>query len=209
MNRRVLKILASLAALAAVALGGGAIAAATGAFDAGEPGQVTGAEADRARDAALRAAGGGTANSVDREREGGSAYEVEVTRTDGSTVDVRLDESFNVVATDGESEDSREEPDDDDRGEPERESADDQGVDDRGEKEGESGDAGEPVTGREAEQARAAAVRAAGGGTAGAAESDSGNGARYEVEVTRKDGSKVDVDLDEAFNVVAVDRDAE
>ena len=229
MNTRMLKILAGLAAVAAVALGGGAIAAATGAFDEGEA-QLTGADADRAREAALRATGGGTANAVDREFDRGSGYEVEVTRKDGSAVDVSLDESFNVVAINGESEDRDDQRDDrgeqeagrdddqsdDDRGEQEGGPGDDRGVDDRGEREGSSGDVGEAVTGRAAERAGAAAVRAAGGGKATQVEKDSGDGATYEgdgatyeVEVTRDDGSKVDVDLNESFDVVAVDRNAE
>jgi hypothetical protein len=103
MNRRLLKILAGLAVVAALALVGGAIARATGTFDDGDQ-QLKGSQADRARAAALRLTGGGTANAVERDSEKGATYEVEVTRTDGSTVDVRLDESFRLVAIDGDSE---------------------------------------------------------------------------------------------------------
>jgi len=87
----------------ALTLGGGAVAQATGAFDGGDA-QVSGPAADRARAAALRIAGGGTANSVERDSENGAMYEVEVTRTDGSTVDVRLDGSFRLVVVEGDSE---------------------------------------------------------------------------------------------------------
>jgi hypothetical protein len=54
-----------------------------------------------------------------------------------------------------------------------------------------------PVTGA---AASAAAVKAVGGGTAGAVTTDvSGNG--YEVTVTKSDGSKVEVHLDQSFNL--------
>jgi hypothetical protein len=57
-----------------------------------------------------------------------------------------------------------------------------------------------PVTGAAADKARAAAVKAVGGGTAGAVTTDvSGNG--YEVTVTKSDGSKVEVHLDQSFNL--------
>jgi hypothetical protein len=57
-----------------------------------------------------------------------------------------------------------------------------------------------PVTGTAADKARAAAVKAVGGGTAGAVTTDvSGNG--YEVTVTKPDGSKVEVHLDQSFNL--------
>jgi hypothetical protein len=102
MNRRMLKILSAIAGALVLALGGAAIARATGAFDDGES-QIRGSQADRAKAAALEITGGGKANAVERDSEGGGTYEVEVTREDGSTVDVRLDESFKLVAIDGDS----------------------------------------------------------------------------------------------------------
>jgi uncharacterized membrane protein YkoI len=86
----------------AVALGGTAIARATGAFD--DDHQLVGPQADRAGAAALRATGGETVNAVERDSENGATYEVEVTKKDGSMVDVRLDESFKVVVIEGDSE---------------------------------------------------------------------------------------------------------
>lgn len=99
------KIIAGVAALAALALGGAAIAGATqgGGSDEGVQ-HLTGNSAQQAREAALRATGGGTANAVERDSEKGATYEVEVTKKDGSTVDVRLDGSYKVVAIDGDSE---------------------------------------------------------------------------------------------------------
>src|SRR5919108_6669583 len=98
-----LKIGAGILIAVALALGGAAIARATGAFDDGDA-QLTGPQADRAKAAALAITGGGRANAVERDSENGATYEVEVTRTDGSTVDVRLDENFKLVVIDGDSE---------------------------------------------------------------------------------------------------------
>lgn len=102
MNRRTLKITAATVATAALALGGAAMARATGAFDDGDS-QLTGPRADRAKAAALRITGGGHVNAVERDSEAGATYEVEVTRSDGSTVDVRLDDAFKLVVVDGDS----------------------------------------------------------------------------------------------------------
>ena len=62
-------------------------------------------------------------------------------------------------------------------------------------------DAETPVTGAAASKAQAAAVKAAGGGTAGAVTTDfRGNG--YEVTVKKSDGSTVEIHLDSSFNVL-------
>jgi hypothetical protein len=62
-------------------------------------------------------------------------------------------------------------------------------------------DAEKPVTGAATIKARAAAVKAAGGGTAGAVTSDfTGHG--YEVTVTKSDGSSVEIHLDGSFNAM-------
>lgn len=58
-----------------------------------------------------------------------------------------------------------------------------------------------PVTGADATKAQAAAVKALGGGTAGAVTTDfTKNG--YEVTVTKSDGTQVEVHLDGNFNVL-------
>ena len=60
-----------------------------------------------------------------------------------------------------------------------------------------------PITGVELERASAAALAATGGGTV--TETEKGDEeSLYEVEVTLDDGSQVDVQLDEAFNLVEV-----
>ena len=103
MNRRILKISGGILVAATLALGGAAIAKATGAFDDGDAG-IGGPAAERAKAAALAITGGGTAHAVERDSEDGATYEVEITRTDGTTVDVRLDESFGLVVIEGDSE---------------------------------------------------------------------------------------------------------
>jgi hypothetical protein len=105
MNKRILKISVGILVAAALALGGAAIAKATGAFDDGDAG-IGGPAAERAKAAALAITGGGTANAVERDSEDGATYEVEVTRKDGTTVDVRLDKSFALVVIEGDSEEN-------------------------------------------------------------------------------------------------------
>jgi len=65
MNRRILKLGAAVGGVLVLALGGAAIARATGAFDDGES-HTTGPQADRAKAAALELTGGGHANAVER-----------------------------------------------------------------------------------------------------------------------------------------------
>ena len=93
----------SAAVLLAAATGTG-IAVAAG--DSGDDGDatVTGRVADRARAAALDATGGGRVNAVERDSEDGATWEVEVTRRDGTTVDVRLDDHYQLVVVEGDQE---------------------------------------------------------------------------------------------------------
>ena len=65
------------------------------------------------------------------------------------------------------------------------------------------------VTGARADRAKAAALEITGGGSANAVERDSEDGATWEVEVTREDGSTVDVRLDESFGLVVIDGDSD
>jgi hypothetical protein len=71
------------------------------------------------------------------------------------------------------------------------------------------GDGEGSVKGPDADRAVAAALVETGGGTANSVERDSEKGATWEVEVTRPDGTTVDVRLDERFHVVVVDPDSE
>jgi uncharacterized membrane protein YkoI len=69
-----------------------------------------------------------------------------------------------------------------------------------------SGDAA-PLTGAAADRAKQVALQETGGGTVNHVEADEEKGATYEVEVTKPDGSKVDVRIDAQFRVIAVDSD--
>jgi uncharacterized membrane protein YkoI len=65
------------------------------------------------------------------------------------------------------------------------------------------GDSEEQLTGPEGEKAKSAAIAAVGGGTVSEVERDDGNGSgAFEVEVTREDGSQLEVHLDSDYNVV-------
>lgn len=65
------------------------------------------------------------------------------------------------------------------------------------------------VTGPRADKAVAAALEATSGGTANSVERDGENGATWEVEVTREDGSTVDVRLDAGYDLVVIEGDSE
>ena len=70
------------------------------------------------------------------------------------------------------------------------------------------GDSEEQVTGPEAQKAKSAAIAAVGGGTVTEVERDDGNGTgAFEVEVTRDDGSQLEVHLDGDYDVVGQEAD--
>jgi uncharacterized membrane protein YkoI len=70
------------------------------------------------------------------------------------------------------------------------------------------GDSEEQLTGPEAEKAKSAAIAAVGGGTVTEVERDDSNGTgAFEVEVTREDGSQLEVHLDGDYNVVGQEPD--
>ena len=124
MASRAKKVLAGIAALAALAFGGAALAQAgggsgspdqqgsapTASQPAAEQGESTAPESsaadpskpinggalEKAKAAALDATGGGKVTGTEvRDEEG--YYEVEVVRDDGSQVDVHLDRGFNLI----------------------------------------------------------------------------------------------------------------
>ena len=108
MKKNKLKLgLIAAAAVGVLAAGGAAIAGATGAGDDGNGTPITGSALDQAKSAALQHTGGGQVTATEvRDEEG--YYEVEVQKTDGSSVDVHLDQHFNVTdsSPDGGSADS-------------------------------------------------------------------------------------------------------
>lgn len=142
MNEKMKRILAGMGVLAAFGLGGSAIAGAQNGSSAEKPAaqseagakgeadeteqKVTGADADRAGQAALQSVGSGKVVSVEKETpeaaaekpEAGEkpdsakeqaidqkvAYSVEVQTSDGKTVDVSLDDAFNVLGSEQDTE---------------------------------------------------------------------------------------------------------
>jgi uncharacterized membrane protein YkoI len=70
------------------------------------------------------------------------------------------------------------------------------------------GDDDTPITGAELDDASAAALEEVGGGEVTDAEVGDDEGA-YEVEVTRDDGTEVDVHLAEDFSVVGIEDEAD
>ena len=90
-------------ALAALGIGGAAIAGAAGGDDDATDKPITGQPLERAEAAALESTGGGRVTETEAGDEEG-AYEVEVTREDGSQVDVHLDKQFNVLSSAGDDE---------------------------------------------------------------------------------------------------------
>jgi uncharacterized membrane protein YkoI len=74
---------------------------------------------------------------------------------------------------------------------------------------GDDGPASHQYTKQQAAAATRAALEATGGGTANSVETDSEDGATYEVEVTKPDGTTVDVRLDESFHVVVIEGDGD
>jgi uncharacterized membrane protein YkoI len=82
--------------IAALAVGGVAIAGAGGDDDGSEK-SITGSARDKASAAALKHTGGGRVTETEVGDEE-SYYEVEVKRSDGSQVDVQLDRGFNVIS---------------------------------------------------------------------------------------------------------------
>jgi hypothetical protein len=65
------------------------------------------------------------------------------------------------------------------------------------------------VSGKDADRATSAALDYTHGGTANSVERDGENGATWEVEVTRTDGSTVDVRLDQGYKLVVIEGDSE
>jgi uncharacterized membrane protein YkoI len=73
----------------------------------------------------------------------------------------------------------------------------------------EAGDKSSAITGDAKTRAEQAALAETGGGKVNQSELDNENGATYEVEVAKTDGTQVDVRLDDNFKVVIVEADGE
>ena len=109
MNGKLKTTLIAGTAVAALAVGGVAVATA-GNDDDGTERPISGNALDRASQAALDHTGGGRVTETEAGDEEG-AYEVEVTRGDGSQVDVHLDRSFHVLGTEDDGQDDERDED--------------------------------------------------------------------------------------------------
>jgi uncharacterized membrane protein YkoI len=177
-------VLPSLAAVAALGIGGIAWGSVANA-------DLGGGERDRVAAAATRAAGG-TAVEVETSDDVGAAYEVEVRRADGTEVDVSLDKNLHVVSQHVDREDADEHSD---------------GRDDS--RDDDAPDAGDrALSASERTAAENAARNAANGGTVTKVEAGDDLGVAYEVEVRKADGTELDLSLDKNLHVVSRDVDA-
>ena len=167
MSSKLKKVLAGVAALAALALGGAALAQAGGGSD-----QST------------APAAASDSSATESENEPGEAQD---------------------ASEPGEAQDAQDEAGQADDQDQPGEAADSQ-ESGQGHDTGDDGD--QNVTGSGADQATAAALEITNGGTANSVERDSENGATWEVEVTKPDGSTVDVRLDENYKLVVVEGDS-
>jgi len=90
-------IFIAVAAVAALAIGGAAIAGAAGGDDDATDKPITGSALSKASAAALDHTGGGSVTETEAGDEEG-AYEIEVKLKDGSSADVHLDKNFKVLS---------------------------------------------------------------------------------------------------------------
>jgi len=97
------KRIALAAVIAIVTVGAGAAAVAANVGDDDDDTPITGVELEHASAAALAHTGQGRVTGTEIGDED-SYYEIEVTLDDGSQVDVQLDTSFHVVATETDTE---------------------------------------------------------------------------------------------------------
>jgi len=188
MQKKTTIIAGAAGVLVLLGVGTGIAYAATDGFEGSD--RLTGADLDRASEAATAEIGGGTVTSAERDDDGAPGYELELRGEDGLEYDVRLDDSFEVLSVDadddgravtGSGPDASEAP-----------AAPDAGAVDP-----------DDLTGDELARASEAALAAVGSGTVTEAERSDDADHVYDVEVTREDGTDVDVDLDAGFAVVA------
>lgn len=181
-------IVGVVGAVVLVGAGTGIAFAATDGFERSDA--LTGADLDRASEVAISEIGGGTVTSAERDDDGTPGYELELRGDDGLEYDVRLDDSFGVLVVD---------PDDDDavRGDGAT------GTGSDGTTDATTG-AVDPddLVGEELTRASEAAIAAVGGGTVTEAERSDDADHAFDVEVTRADGTDVDVDLGADFAVL-------
>jgi uncharacterized membrane protein YkoI len=190
MRDRFRKGLLGLAALAAFALGGSAVANAVSNSSGGDAARspesgprtdekaLTGDTAAKVKEAALAKTGGGTVEAVETDGDGNAAYEAHVVKPDGTRVTVYVDKNFDVVGT----EEGR------GPGGP-----------------GHARGAEKALTGDTAAKVKEAALSEVDGATVDRLETDAEGNAAYEAHLTKADGSRATVYVDKSFNVVDVE----
>jgi uncharacterized membrane protein YkoI len=190
MRNRFKKGLLGLAALAAFALGGSAVANAVSNSNGGDAAQssgsgqrtdekaLTGDTAAKVKEAALGKTGGGTVEAVETDGDGNAAYEAHVLKPDGTRVTVYVDKNFDVVGTEA-----------------------GRGPGSHGHARG----AEKALTGDTAAKVKEAALGEVDGATVDRLETDAEGNAAYEAHVTKADGSRATVYVDKSFNVVDVE----
>ena len=100
-------IITTVAAVA-IALGAGGVAVAVSGDDEE---RATGPAAERAKQAALKEAGGGRVLEVERADDGGPGHEVEIERPDGSAIEINVGDDGAILGTETEEADDREDDD--------------------------------------------------------------------------------------------------
>jgi len=125
----------------------------------------------------------GTAFKVARENEGGASWEVEVHEADGRQDDVLLDRSFRVINVSDEQDPGEGPP-----------------------RKGSAAARSAQNTARQAQLAARAAAKAVGGGVLLDVDREREKNATWEVEFMKLDGKKVNVQLDDRYQVVRVTR---
>ena len=193
MNKK--NILIATAAGAVLLLGGAGIALAVSGND--NDGPLTGETLDRVSTAALAEVGPGTVTNADRNADGGSAYDLEVRLDDGTTVDVELNDAFDVVwVGDDDNDDTNTSNNNSDSSSSAAPSTAPSATAD-------TSDADQAASDRAS--AEAAALAAIGSGRVTDFDRDDDWDHLYEVEITLDNGDDRDVDLDANFVVVSID----
>ncbi|SDM70518.1 hypothetical protein SAMN05216368_10255 [Cryobacterium flavum] len=186
MNKKNILIASAIGVV--LVLGGAGIALAVS--DIGDnDGPLSGETLDRASNAALAEVGPGTVTSAERNDDGGSAYDLEVHLENGTTVDVELNDAFDVVWVGDFDNDNSNNSSNNSSSTPS--AATDTSAADQA--------AGERAS------AEAAALAAIGSGRVTDFDRDDDWDHVYEVEVTLDNGSDRDVELDANFVVVRID----
>jgi uncharacterized membrane protein YkoI len=191
-------ILPTLAAVAAVGIGGAVWGSAASA-------DLGGSERDRVAAAATRAAGG-TAVEVETSDDVGEAYEVEVRRADGTEVDVSLDKNLHVVSQHADHHDADHADHDADHADHGDDETGEHG-DDRDDRD-DTPDAGDrALTASQRSSAEKAALDSVKGGTVTEVEASDDPGEAYEVEVRDAANKEWELVLDAGFTVIRTTAD--